>query len=670
MFAYTKLMQAMASAGVVSATDPYFNLTTLLLNTTATNGAQNNTFLDSSTNNFSITRNGNTTQGTFTPFSQTGWSNFFDGTAATYLAITSNTAFAWGTGAYTVEGWIFQTARSTNEALFFGSGGSSGAFLAYITNTGAVKIENFGGGALVTGTAGDIPLNTWCHVAYVRSSTGTNDTNIYVNGVVKATGTDATNWTNSAAPVIGMLTANTDYAIKGYVSNFRINKGTAVYTAAFTPSTTPLTAISGTSVLTCQSNRFVDNSSNAFTITPTGAMAVQAFSPFLPTDAYSTSVVGGSGYFDGTGDYLGGIPSTVYDFTTLEDFSIEFWTYLTSVPSSFGFTGGNASSAFGFVYDTGAGYLKIQKAAVSNVLTTTYVLLPNQWYHIVGCRQSGTLSIFVNGVRQATVADTTSFASTDGFVGGNTGFAAVTGYISNFRILTGNSAYNPSSTTLTIPTAPVTAITNTAVLLSCTNAGIFDSAAKNVYETFNTAAVSTAQAKWGTTSMAFNGTTDYIVNPSNALVSAWGSGDFTVEGWWYANNLNGGPPLWTNSTSHSDDGNSVYLYANGSVGYGKVGTNEIASTTGVFVINVWNHVAVVRSGATVYLYVNGVSVASGAAATYVNQTAIAPITIGRQYQNSPTYYNGYVDDFRVTKGYARYPSGTTFTPPIEAFPLQ
>jgi len=47
--------------------DPYFNQTTLMLHGNGTNGAQNNTFLDSSTNNFTITRNGNTTQGTFTP---------------------------------------------------------------------------------------------------------------------------------------------------------------------------------------------------------------------------------------------------------------------------------------------------------------------------------------------------------------------------------------------------------------------------------------------------------------------------------------------------------------------------------------------------------------------------------------------------------------------------
>jgi hypothetical protein len=55
-----------------------------------TNGAQNNTFLDSSTNNFTITRNGNATQGTFSPYGNL-WSNYFDGSGIA-LNLTNSTA--------------------------------------------------------------------------------------------------------------------------------------------------------------------------------------------------------------------------------------------------------------------------------------------------------------------------------------------------------------------------------------------------------------------------------------------------------------------------------------------------------------------------------------------------------------------------------------------------
>ena len=61
-------MAAAGQGGGGAETDPNFNQTVLLLHGDGTNGAQNNTFLDSSTNNFTITRNGNTTQGTFSPF--------------------------------------------------------------------------------------------------------------------------------------------------------------------------------------------------------------------------------------------------------------------------------------------------------------------------------------------------------------------------------------------------------------------------------------------------------------------------------------------------------------------------------------------------------------------------------------------------------------------------
>jgi hypothetical protein len=327
-----RLMQ-MAAAGAGEDTDPFFNQTTLLLHGDGTNGAQNNTFLDSSTNNFTITRNGNTTQGTFSPFSLPNgeFSNFFDG-SGDYLTTPSNAALSDTLLAsdFTIETWLYlMAAPSDGASIWTNSVSESDGFsTSYIYNNLSIGTGKAGVNEFVS-SANVLTLNTWNHFACVRNGATVY---IYVNGTQVASGAAATylNTTATKPMKFGSNSQTSPAAITGYFSNIRV-VSSAVYTSAFTPPTAPLTAISNTQLLTCQSNRFVDNSTNNFAITVAGNTSVQPFSPFLPSAAYSTSVNGGSGYFDGSGDYLEQVntASSALDVSS-GDWTVQVWIYPTA----------------------------------------------------------------------------------------------------------------------------------------------------------------------------------------------------------------------------------------------------------------------------------------------------------------------------------------------------
>ena len=110
-------MFAASKTGSAAAKDAQFKNVTLLLHGDGTNGAQNNTFLDSSTNALSITRNGNTTQGTFSPYGS-NWSNYTAGSGSgTSRVDVSGTSGIFGSNiSYTMEGWFFFTSNSSGDA--------------------------------------------------------------------------------------------------------------------------------------------------------------------------------------------------------------------------------------------------------------------------------------------------------------------------------------------------------------------------------------------------------------------------------------------------------------------------------------------------------------------------------------------------------------------------
>jgi hypothetical protein len=670
-----KMLSAM---GGPEPSDPDFEYVTMLLHGDGTNGGQNNTFLDSSTNNFTITRNGNTTQGSFSPYGP-NWSNYFDGNGD-YLGFPNNAVFDFSTGNFTVEAWVYRVGTGTGtqiyESIIGGNAGASPFWNLYV-NSSNNTIVWFGNDNTLRPTSSTITNNTWNHVAVSRSS-GT--LKIFINGVEGYSASVSTAYSlGSGGGSVGFdsVTTSNKYFF-GYISNVRVVKGTAVYTANFTPSTTPLTAVSGTSLLTCQSNRFIDNSSNNFAVTVNGNPSVQRFSPFAPPAAYSTATIGGSGYFDGASTtYLvaGTGTATAFDFGT-GDFTIECWAYVTAQAGSFTLMGSTTSSTtqywgFGSI---GIGGMSMYAGTSGTDIYSGSASTPalNQWNHLVWQRSSGTASMYLNGTRVYNATYTANFGATaDGFRVGNSDAYAnyyTNGYISNFRVVKGSAVY--SGATITVPTTPLTAVTNTQLLLGFTNAAIFDNAMMNDLETVGNAQISTSVVKYGTGSLNFaaNDGGAYLLLPSSENTAL--GGDFTIEFWLNPDTV---------STSYADGSLATIFDADAGAGANSTAWWAIhqQNSTLVFSANnanrltsdaelsasTWQHCALVRSGTTVTWYIDGVAEGSTTYSTAV--TGPRRLFIAKQ-SGAARFYKGYIDDLRITKGVARYTAN--FTPPTVALP--
>ena len=669
---FTLQQQGQALTSGQWATDPYYKNTTLLLHGDGkANGSQNNTFLDSSTNAFSITRNGNTTQGSFSPYGPT-WSNYFDGSTATFYLTSSgsSTPFTFGTGTdFTFEGW-FSLSTTTGDTDYrtiisnYGGGGG-GAIIGMYLSGGLPKFRGLWGAADIIGTT-TLTVGSWYHFAFCRSGTTFY---LFLNGVLEGTATATTSADGSNDWFVGKIPAasQTGYFF-GYISNVRVVKGAALYTSAFSPSTVPLTtSVSGgtVSLLTCQSNRFVDNGASTFSLVVSSPASVQRFSPFAPQYQYTPAVIGGSGYFDGSGDYLNAASNAAFGFGT-GDFTMECWVYPVSWVGSYdGFISTlNSGTAIGV-------HISRDGVEVNGVSTTWGSALSlNTWTHLAVTRSGTSLKLFVNGAVSNTATNSANTGSASALAIGRrledyNGYYC-NAYISNARVVKGTAVYTSA---FTPPTTPLTAVSGTSLLANMTNAGIYDNAMMNDLETVGNAQVSTSVVKYGSGSLYFDGTGDALAIPTAAKTNfAFGTGNFTIEFWaWKSANGSGG---YDNVISFGTSGNYIGGFC-----------VELSSSRGFCVVYdsavqiqanfnpndaTWHHYAVVRNGSTFALYKDGIQLTTATLTPTLGTTGTG--FIGAGVTSSQVNFNGYIDDLRVTKGVARYTAN--FQPPKVAFANQ
>lgn len=164
-----------------------------------------------------------------------GYSAYFDGAGDFLYPVNSGPDFAFGTGDFTVEMWVYLPSLGVNRFLYDGRPTSTnGLYVStYVsaTNTIGFFVSSV---TRITGTTA-LAAMTWYHVALCRSGTSTK---LFLNGVQEgATYSDGNNYLGAAnRPFIGIDGYNSSAsAMLGYIDDLRVTKGVARYTANFTP---------------------------------------------------------------------------------------------------------------------------------------------------------------------------------------------------------------------------------------------------------------------------------------------------------------------------------------------------------------------------------------------------------------------------------------------------
>ena len=499
-----------------------------------------------------------------------GGSFYFDG-SGDYLNAGTSTDFVFGTGQFTIEGWIYnQSYNGSNggtgdsyPTIISTYSGETVNWIVRIYRTGALTWYSPDGGGTNNNSAGGLTqLNTWYHFAYVREGTGSNQFKMYLNGVLVHTLTDSNNYTANETVVIGSQSAsNPRNYHTGYLQDLRIYKGLAKYTQNFIPASTDPDILPDT---------------------PSGVSYTSNL----------TQITDGAVAFDGSGDYLS-LPNDDTNFRLTGDFTIELFVYAPTISASSGYAyvidyAANGSDGWGITFynnqlfaffDYGANGPNAWGPSSSTQLNA------NQWYHIAWTRQSNVHYYYINGKKYTGATQSFSAPSSSSsnvlnigrFINNSSYF---TGLISNIHVVNGTAIY---TTDFTPPTGPISSVANTKLLCCKSNssATAFDVSPGTITANGNAAAtnfnpftvnINTQRGKqsgWCTLNpldigggTLSNGNLDHTYNSSNIRVKSTIS--IPTTGKWYAefvaSNAGGGNSLMGVATAASAlTGSNWYL---------------------------------------------------------------------------------------------------------------
>jgi len=648
------------------------------------------------------------------PGSSSTFGAYFGGTSSgQYLLGPTTSALNFGTGAFTVEYWVFLNAfGGAGLSVTFSASNASADFQFGMSDGNGAYWHN--SGIQLTSPSTGKPLGKWLHVALVRSGTTAS---LFCNGVRSSTTTNsaAVNLTNFN---IGSYQAGPSaYMTAGWISNLRITN-TAVYDPTATTlilPTAPLTAISGTQLLTLQSATIIDNSTNALAITNNGSVGMQTVAPFNLSNRTTSEVeylvvagggaggngLGGGG--SGGGGGAGGLLAGVLPVTAGTSYRVTVGAGGSAGTTNSGSAGPSGSnSVFGSITSLGGG-------GGGGSQTTPSVVLGVSGGSGGGAGRAGTgtnggQGTFGQGNAGGRSKMEASYYGTGGGGGAGTvgldgkafggGFggagisSVISGTVTTYAGGGGGSSYNGSGTipggaggggagSTNTSQAPGAGTVNTgggggagACTASNNDSGAAAGGSGIVVLSYpDTYAGASATTGTPTASTSGSGTIAFsssaYIRYAGQSAFAFGTGDFTIEGWFYSTTL--GSLAWDfRSAGVNGAYGALELSSNGQVQYYTNSAYQISSSAGLNTVNTWAHIVITRSATSTKLFFNGTQAGS----TYSDSTNYL-VGANSPYIGSGSapsaYISGYISNFRVVKGTAVYtanftPSTTPLTP--------
>ena len=642
-----------------------------------------------------------------------------------YLYIPYSEDFNFGSGDFTIEFWVkFNSWADNRSVLTKGWGSVTGSFLIYTYGT-QIRFYASGDGsgwtvASAQSIADNVSLNKWYYVTVTRSG---STFRTFANGVQTASWTNGSAIYNSASHGIAVGNSETganpaDCNIDG----LRITKGICRYSSNFS------LPFNDTSLVT--EGAFKDRSRSPKRVFNNNSVS---------TNQNIKQFGDSSGQFTRSSNQFLTVPNTNNAFAFgADDFTIELWAYLNSIPSGSGYPAGywlcgwgdvNSNTGFDF-YLTDTNIIMSIADFASTPVSGVHNMVTEQWYHLCAVRSGTSIKLYVNGIEVASATTSVSACSP----GSHIAIAAAEptgatsgnfdGYIDDFRITKGVARYTssfvvpaapapnlglgpiaPSSpsglavterdnifkVSLTPPAfdgrSPITSYSfqysengstwnNTSVvsdpyydkvslLLPMTGSNnstiiVDDSKHNHSIGLVGNVKIVSSESWFGNGSAVFDGTSDNLVIQNNPVFDLTNQ-DWTIEAWirptgnWSKYNN-----IITKRGNGGDEGTGcdfqLYLgINNGVLGF----YNDIVSikeSSAIPLVNIWNHVAAVRNGRIITLYLNGISVLSFSGDTLYTTNRKVYVGGWPASNGGNDYFYGNMNDVRVTKGVARYTS--------------